>query len=91
MSFKELSEIADQNGAIRAGATIDPERRKRTYGADGYSGTMFYSWTENMRRAENRLFEQHTFRHNIHNRSNCQPESGYVYVIKGKLYGQQYS
>ena len=85
-TFTELSEIAVQNGVVRAGSTDDITRRKDEYQEEGYSGTMFYTRTENMKYAENKLLEMRSYRHNIQTRSNSQPEPGYVYVIKGRLY-----
>jgi len=38
-----------------AGATTEPERRKREYERDGYTGTMYYAPTQNMKKAEDRL------------------------------------
>ena len=84
--INHLHTVADQRGAIRAGSTIDPRQRARQYAREGYSGTLYYANTENMMRAENTLFENHTFRHNVQLRSNSPQDPGYVYVIKGKRF-----
>lgn len=86
VSINHLHTVAQQRGAIRAGSTIDPKQRARQYAQEGYSGTLYYASTENMMKAENTLFEKHTFRHNVHSRSNSPQDPGYVYVIKGKKF-----
>lgn len=82
----DLYEIADQNFSIRCGATIDPSARAKQYERYGYSGTMYYSETQNMKKAENKLLENYTFLHNIYERSGVDSEPGYIYIIKGKRF-----
>lgn len=74
----------------RVGGTVDPERRckeyirkykkKRLY---GYRGTMFYAYTNNIKKGENRLFEacgQGCYE-NIQRTSNLKEIPGYIYAI----------
>ena len=83
---QELHEIADVPGAIRAGSTKNPKQRLQDYRQEGYSGTMYYTRTDNMYRAETRLLQGHEFRHNMHDVSNASEERGFVYVVKGKRF-----
>jgi hypothetical protein len=82
--LRQLRSLSQERGAIRAGATIDPQQRKYGYQAEGYSGVMYYANVDNMRKEENALLQLKQFRHNDHSRSNAQPERGTVYIIKGK-------
>ena len=86
MTLDRLHALSEERGAIRAGSTVDPRQRSYGYKAEGYSGTMYYAWTDNMREAENDLLQSHAYLHNIHSRSNSAPKEGYVYVIKGRRY-----
>lgn len=86
VSQKELKDIAEGYGVIRAGATNDIKRRIGQYERDGYSGEVYFAKTTNMKYAENSLLHNYYFRHNVHQSSNVSDEPGYVYVIKGKRY-----
>ena len=87
---KELHEIVGERGAIRVGATVDPDRRANGYESDGYAGTMYVAKTENMMKAEDRLLKEARKtgggRHNVQDLSNAAEDPGYVYVIKGRRY-----
>lgn len=81
----QLHELAQENYSIRAGGTINPERRANDYEREGYSGVMYAARTDNVQYAEDRLLE-HNLRHNVHEQSNLPPVEGFVYVIQGKKY-----
>ena len=81
---ERLHRIIRRSGAIRAGATIDPDRRRKEYENEGYSGIMYYSKTQNMTVAEDKLFEIRVPSANDQAKSNAQSEPGYVYVIVGE-------
>ena len=67
---------------VRVGATIDPDRRLGEYQREGYSGTMIFAETQNMKRAENGLLEEcKTCGLNIQRAANVGEKPGYVYVI----------
>ena len=84
LTQSELHEIIQEYGAIRTGATVDVDRRRDEYEEDGYSGTMFFAETRNMKFAEDRLLEIRVPRYNEQTLSNAQEEEGYVYVIQGR-------
>ena len=54
---KKLHNIILRKGAVRAGATEDCEFSRDQHEDEGYSGTMYYANTNNMKRAENKLLE----------------------------------
>ena len=85
VSFEVLKQKARQTNDERVGATIDIERRRKEYERAGYTGTMFYFNTENMKRAENILLGEckcsGACARNVQKKSNAQPSQGYVYVI----------
>ena len=85
-SQKRLHEIAHQPGAIRAGSTVDPQQRVQDYRGERYSGTMYYTQTQNMHSAETRLLQQHKGVHNKQSVSNASNKPGSVYVVKGKKF-----
>ena len=80
--------MCNEYGVIYAGSTEDPEERARKHQRKGFSGTLYYVETQNMRQAENRLFDakEGSYRYNNHQASNHGEEPGYVYLIKGKKY-----
>lgn len=80
---QELHEKAEECGSIRAGATVDPNRRADEYEAEGFSGRMYVAPTENMMKAEDKLLD-HELRHNEQVNSNAAEGAGYVYVIQGR-------
>ena len=84
VSQKRLQRIITGNRAIRAGATKDPEQRRTQYEYDDYSGKMYYSKTDNMTKAEDKLFGIKLPLHNVQKKSNIASEPGYVYVIVGE-------
>ncbi len=53
-------------GAVRNGATGNPNQRASAYKNSGYSGTMYIAKTSNMNASENRLLNHHSGRHNVH-------------------------
>ena len=65
-------------GAIRVGSTGDIAARQSQYQHEGYSGTIYYARTENMRVAEDRLLQGKKPRHNEHRVSNSDEERGYT-------------
>ena len=54
VSFEILKQRAKQVNDERVGATTDIEWRRGEYEWDGYSGTMYYFKTENMKKAEDK-------------------------------------
>ena len=55
VSFETLQQKAEQVNDERVGATNDIERRRGEYQQKGYSGTMYYYETENMKNDEDIL------------------------------------
>ena len=56
VSFETLQQKAKQVNDERVGATNDIERRRGEHQRKGYSGTMYYCKTENMKKhAEDKL------------------------------------
>jgi hypothetical protein len=53
----ELLEIADDNPNAYRGASVDIERRTDEHEREGSSGEVFYSHTQNMQQAEDKLLE----------------------------------
>ena len=85
-TFADLKAKAKQRDNIRVGATKDIERRRSEYQREGYSGTMFYFKTKNMKTAENELLKctcEGLCPMNVQQNSNASEEEGYVYVIIG--------
>ena len=82
--LRRLQSLSQERGAIRAGATTNPQQRKYSYQTEGYSGVMYYANVDNMQKEEDILLQMKQFRHNTHVKSNAQPAKGAVYVIKGK-------
>ena len=80
--------MCDDKGVIYAGSTKDPEERADQHERNGFSGTMYYAKTQNMRLAENRLLKSRKgdYRYNDHETSNQDEKPGYVYLIKGRKY-----
>lgn len=75
-------------GIVRAGATTDPDQRRRDYVYDkkfNYSGTMFYAKVPDMNESENKLLKN-KYRDNVQGASNIpdQKKEGFVYLIKEK-------
>ena len=68
---------------MRVGSTIDVDRRHKEYKRDGYTGTMWYSNTDKMKKAENSLLVvcRSSCSLNVQRASNQQEESRYVYDI----------
>ena len=83
VSAKKLQQIASRKGAVRSGSTTDVHRRAREYKSEGYSGKFYYSKTQNMKRAENKLLQAGPGRHNVQTTSGAQPKPGNAYTIKG--------
>ena len=85
VSFETLQQKAKQVNDERVGATNDIERRRGEYQRKGYSGTMYYFKTENMKNAEDKLLNQckssGVCPGNVQKKSNAQASPGYVYVI----------
>ena len=82
--MRKVRSLSQERGTIRAGATTNPQQRKYSYQAEGYSGVMYYANVDNMQKEEDALLQMKDFRYNTHSKSNAQPEKGAVYVIKGK-------
>jgi len=87
---EELHKIVGEKGCIYVGATVDPveKRANEHQSTNGYSGIMYWARTQNMKKAEDKLFdtadETGGGRHNIQRASNAQEGPGYVYAIKGR-------
>ena len=80
---KELKQHVRSDEVDRVGATKDPNRRLGEYQREGYSGTMTFAETKNMKRAENVLLEEcKTCPRNTQKASNVGEKPGYVYAIK---------
>ena len=83
--FETLKQKAKQVNNDRVGATNDIERRRGEYERKGYSGTMYYFKTANMKNAENILLNEckssGVCPGNVQTTSNAQASEGYVYVI----------
>ena len=86
VSAKTLHKVASGKGAVRSGSTVDVQRRAGEYQAEGYSGTMYYAKTQNMKTAEDRLLQAGPGIHNAMKKSGAQKKGGFVYAIKGKKY-----
>lgn len=84
--LKRLQRMASGKGAVRSGSTTDVQRRAREYESSGYSGEVYYSKTQNMKAAENKLLQAGPGRHNVHKRSGARSTPGNAYIIKGKKY-----
>ena len=56
--FETLKQLAKQVNNERVGATTDIERRRGEYERGGYSGTMYYFNTANMKNAESILLNE---------------------------------
>ena len=85
VSFGELQKVAAGKSVARVGATEDPSQRAGQYAREGYSGEMYQSKTQNMRKAEDRLLQQ-AGTHNVQQKSNAPDKPGYVYALKGRKY-----
>ena len=85
--LKRLQRIASGRGAVRSGSTVDIQRRAREYQSQGYSGKVYYSGTQNMKAAENKLLQAGPGRHNVQKTSGAQPKPGTAYTIKGAKRG----
>ena len=82
---RELFEKHQEPGIIRVGATNNPERRKNEYRRKRFIGTMYFAYTRNMKRLENRLLDDcNDCRHNHQRKSNAKEKEGFVYVIQGQ-------
>ena len=85
VAFETLKQKAKQVNDERVGATKDIERRRSEYERAGYSGTMYYFKTANMKTAENTLLNDckssGACPMNVQKRSNAPASEGYVYVI----------
>ena len=83
-----LIDMRNEYGVIYAGSTKVPKERASQHERNGYSGTMYYAKTQNMRHAEKRLLDSKKggYRYNDHQTSHQEEEPGYVYLIKGKKY-----
>ena len=85
VSQEELHDIAQENNAIYSGSCSNIDLRMDQHSSDGYSGTAYYSHTENMMKAEDKLLDV-SHGHNIQKSSNAPEAPGNVYVIKGKKF-----
>ena len=85
VSLETLQQRAKQVNDERVGATNNIERRRGEYQREGYSGTMYYCNTDNMKDGEDRLLNQckssGVCPRNVQKKSNAQASPGYVYVI----------
>lgn len=82
-TIHDLESKATEQKTFRAGATTEPERRRGEYERDnGYTGTMYYAATQNMKKAEDRLLAVCPCAMNKQRTSNVQEEKGYVYILQ---------
>ena len=83
--FEKAEELFAQ-GVIpaRVGSTTrGPTARAAEYVADGYKGIMYVAKTDNIKKRENQLLEDHPGEYNVQLRSGVQEEKGWVYMIIG--------
>ena len=85
---RKLLELSRKRGVIYAGRSNNPRRRADQHEGKGYSGTLYYVKTKNMRKAENRLLMHRKYLHNKDRMSDRtgSVKEGYVYIIKGKRF-----
>ncbi len=90
-SLSDLAWYIQQGQAEYTGATgRSPEKRAYEHSRNGYSGTMYYTSTSNMKRKENELIDMCRTCNNKMRRSGMQQKPGYVYVIvDDSSYGYQ--
>jgi hypothetical protein len=91
VSQEKLFEMIEtETHIIRAGASIDCDKRANGYEGELYSGVMFYARTQNMMKAEDKLlaagWKNGNCKHNLQEFSNAKEEPGFVYIIQGKKY-----
>ena len=84
--LKRLQKKATERGAVRSGSTADIQRRAREYERQLYSGDIYYSTTQNMKAAEDKLLQAGPGRHNVQKTSGAQSKPGTAYVVQGKKY-----
>ena len=79
----ELNRIAQQDNAIRCGATDNPNERKYGYSRSsvGITGTMYYHPVKNQYKEENKLLDLKDWSDNVHKTSNVGEKKGFVYVL----------
>ena len=71
--------------AIYSGSASNIDLRMDQHENEGYSGTVYYSHTENMMKAEDKLLDV-SHGHNIQESSNVRGAPRNVHVIKGKRF-----
>jgi hypothetical protein len=85
-----LNMIEFETHIIRAGASVDCDKRAYGYQRERFSGTMFYARTQNMMKAEDKLLEagrrNNNLIHNLQQFSNMPEARGFVYIIQGRKY-----
>jgi hypothetical protein len=83
-----LQKIEFETHIIRAGASIDCDKRANSYEGELYSGVMFYARTQNMMKAEDKLlkagWKNGNCKHNLQEFSNAQEGPGFVYIRGGQ-------
>ena len=68
-------------------APRDPlENRTGGHEREGYSGTVYYTETQNIKDAEDELLKLRSYPYNKYKLSGQQEEPGYVYLIWGRRY-----
>ena len=83
VSQEHLIDLAKNPSNVRVGSTIDMKQRAVQYEEEGYSGDIFYTKAENMRKAEDKLLK-HPGRYNVQRQSGAKERRGYIYVILGQ-------
>jgi hypothetical protein len=85
-----LDMISNGKSVVRAGASVDCNKRANGYEHDRYSGVMYAARTKNMMKAEDKLLEagrrNNSCIHNQQQLSNMPESPGFVYAIKGKKF-----
>eukprot|EP01084_Bolivina_argentea_P021561 40062_1 len=80
-SLNDLVWYIESGNAVYTGGTKrDPKKRAYEHSRNGYSGTLYYCSTSNMKRTENKLIDMCGDCNN-RMRSGLPQKSGYVYVI----------
>ena len=83
VSQEHLIDLAKNPNNVRVGSTVVVKQRAVQYEEDGYSGEIFYTKAENMRKVEDKLLK-HPGRYNVQRQSGAKERRGYIYVILGQ-------
>ena len=82
---EELFKIhAKKPNNLMVGATTNVADYAAKYKSKGYSGTMYYAATDNMKMKANKLLHDNPGKYNENERSGVPETEGFIYVIRGK-------